>query len=58
MSERSDVEKRQGKLNTLKADDFAALYPRWNDFLEVRAGLDPEGKFLNPYLKDVFGVMT
>ena len=47
-----------GKLNTLKADDFAALYPRWNDFLEVRAGLDPEGKFLNPYLKDVFGVMT
>ena len=45
-----------GKLNTLKAADFASLYPKWNDFLDVRAELDPEGKFLNPYLRDVFGV--
>jgi FAD-linked oxidoreductase len=45
-----------GKLNTLNADDFAALYPKWNDFLEVRAELDPEGRFLNPYLREVFGV--
>lgn len=45
-----------GKLNTLKAEDFAALYPKWSDFLEVRAEMDPEGKFLNPYLRDVFGV--
>lgn len=45
-----------GKLNTLKAADFASLYPKWSDFLDVRAELDPEGKFLNPYLRDVFGV--
>jgi FAD-linked oxidoreductase len=45
-----------GKLNTLVAADFAALYPKWKDFLEVRADLDPTGKFLNPYLKTVFGV--
>lgn len=45
-----------GKLNTLVAADFAALYPKWKDFLEVRADLDPTGKFLNPYLKKVFGV--
>ena len=45
-----------GKLNTLTAADFEALYPKWKDFLEVRAALDPEGKFLNPYLKKVFGV--
>jgi len=45
-----------GKLNTLKAEDFAGLYPKWRDFLEVRAELDPEGRFLNPYLKGVFGV--
>ncbi|PKQ09505.1 MAG: FAD-binding protein [Alphaproteobacteria bacterium HGW-Alphaproteobacteria-12] len=45
-----------GKLNTLVAADFAALYPKWKDFLEVRAELDPEGKFLNPYLKKVFGI--
>jgi FAD/FMN-containing dehydrogenase len=45
-----------GKLNTLTAADFSALYPKWKDFLDVRAELDPAGKFLNPYLKTVFGV--
>ena len=44
-----------GKMNTLAAADFAALYPRWRDFLEVRQQLDPEGRMLNPYLKKVFG---
>lgn len=44
-----------GKLNTLTAKDFADLYPRWKEFLAVRAELDPESKFLNPYLKTVFG---
>lgn len=45
-----------GKMNTLNAADFAPRYPRWRDFLEVRATLDPEGKMLNPYLKKVFGL--
>lgn len=45
-----------GKINTLKAKDFAALYPKWNDFLAVRKELDPEGKFLTPYMRDVFGL--
>ena len=44
-----------GKMNTLAGADFAALYPRWNDFQRVREELDPEGKMLNPYLKQVFG---
>ena len=44
-----------GKMNTLGVADFAALYPRWNDFQRVREELDPEGKMLNPYLKQVFG---
>ncbi len=44
-----------GKMNTLAVTDFAALYPRWNDFQRVREELDPEGKMLNPYLKQVFG---
>jgi FAD-linked oxidoreductase len=42
-----------GKLNTLKSADFAALYPRWNDAMSVRRELDPEGRFLNDYLKTV-----
>jgi FAD-linked oxidoreductase len=45
-----------GKLNTLKAADFALLYPHWNDFLAVREQVDPAGKFLNPYLRQVFGL--
>jgi FAD/FMN-containing dehydrogenase len=45
-----------GKLNTLGSADFASLYPHWQDYLAVRQQLDPIGKFLNPYLKQVFGV--
>lgn len=44
-----------GKMHTLGAADFASLYPRWGDFLDVRRTLDPEGRMLNPYLKKVFG---
>jgi FAD-linked oxidoreductase len=44
-----------GKMNTLAAADFAALYPRWKEFLDVRRELDPEGRMLNPYLRRVFG---
>jgi FAD-linked oxidoreductase len=45
-----------GKMNTLKTADFAARYPRWADFLDVRAALDPDGKMLNPYLRQIFGI--
>jgi FAD-linked oxidoreductase len=45
-----------GKLNSLKAPDFADLYPRWRDACEVRRSVDPTGRMLNPYLKSVFGV--
>lgn len=43
-----------GKLNTLGSADFEALYPRWKDFAEVRREMDPQGRFLNPYLKGLF----
>jgi hypothetical protein len=44
-----------GKLNTLQRDDFRKLYPRWDDFVEVRRTVDPNGRFLNPYLAGLFG---
>ncbi|MDE1146786.1 MAG: D-arabinono-1,4-lactone oxidase [Azospirillaceae bacterium] len=44
-----------GKLNTLKTADFAALYPRFRDAMEIRRQVDPEGRFLNDYLR---GVLT
>jgi FAD-linked oxidoreductase len=42
-----------GKLNSLKYDDFAALYPHWKDAMAVRDHLDPEGKLINRYLAQV-----
>lgn len=45
-----------GKLHTLNARLLAPLYPHWKDFLAVRESLDPDGRFLNPYLRSVLGV--
>jgi FAD-linked oxidoreductase len=42
-----------GKLNSLRARDFAALYPRWKDAAAVRQSLDPQGKLLNDYVRGV-----
>lgn len=44
-----------GKLHTAQASELSALYPRWADFNKLRRDLDPTGKFLNPYLKELFG---
>jgi FAD-linked oxidoreductase len=45
-----------GKLHSLNGRVLETLYPRWNDFLAVRAELDPEERMLNPYLKGLFGL--
>ena len=45
-----------GKMHTLKGRDLAKLYPRWDDFLALRARMDPHGRFLSPYLGALFGL--
>jgi FAD-linked oxidoreductase len=45
-----------GKLHTRDAAYLAAAYPRWGDFQRVRASLDPNGTFLNDYLRELFGL--
>ena len=45
-----------GKKHTLVAGDLRPLYPRWDDFLRVRAEMDPAGIFLNSYLTRLLGV--
>jgi FAD-linked oxidoreductase len=50
---RHDGRPHWGKLNSLRAIDFATLYPRWNDAMAVRNSVDPDGRFLNPYLAGV-----
>ena len=44
-----------GKLHTLDAERLSVLYPRFGDFLRVRDETDPERRFANPYLEQVFG---
>ena len=43
-----------GKLNTLTQSDLRELYPKWDEFVKVRRALDPDGRFLNDYLKSLF----
>ena len=43
-----------GKMNTFSQVDFARLYPNWQQFNALRQQMDPEGLFLNKYLKGLF----
>ncbi|MGF6201002.1 D-arabinono-1,4-lactone oxidase [Pseudomonas laurylsulfatiphila] len=45
-----------GKLHTLNAKNLQPLYPRWQEFIQVRQALDPSGKFLNAHLSSILGV--
>ncbi|MRX45490.1 D-arabinono-1,4-lactone oxidase [Agromyces kandeliae] len=44
-----------GKMHTQTAESLRLRYPRFDDFLAVRAELDPERRFANPYLDRVLG---
>jgi L-gulono-1,4-lactone dehydrogenase len=45
-----------GKMHFQRAETLASRYPRWDDFAALRARLDPEGRFTNPYLERVLDV--
>jgi FAD-linked oxidoreductase len=47
-----------GKMHTLDAATLATRYPHWDDFRRVRAALDPNGVFLNDYLRRLLGADT
>jgi FAD/FMN-containing dehydrogenase len=42
-----------GKLHTRRAEDLAATYPRFADFVELRDRMDPDRLFTNDYLERV-----
>jgi L-gulonolactone oxidase len=44
-----------GKRHALTAAELSGLYPRYEDFKDVRSRLDPGGAFANPYLEQVLG---
>jgi L-gulonolactone oxidase len=52
---RYDGRPHWGKMHSLDADDLAAIYPRFEEFLAQREELDPHRVFANPYLQRVLG---
>lgn len=45
-----------GKMHNRKADNLATAYPMWEQFLQIRKQLDPQGMFANDYVKEIFGI--
>jgi len=45
-----------GKEHTLTPIDLQNLFPKYNDFLQVRKQLDPNNLFLNSYLAELFTI--
>ncbi|MEJ6593428.1 MAG: D-arabinono-1,4-lactone oxidase [SAR86 cluster bacterium] len=45
-----------GKIHTQQASQLEVSMPQFNRFREIRQSMDPQGLFLNPFLKTVFGV--
>ncbi len=43
-----------GKLNTLNGRDFQDIYPHWEDFRRIQRQVDPHGRMLNRYLRQIF----
>ena len=43
-----------GKRHTRTRDEFARIYPKFEDFRQLRQKLDPGMTFLNPHLKTIF----
>jgi len=50
----ADGRPHPGKLHTLKQADLSARLPKFDDFCAVREKLDPNGRFLTPYMRDLF----
>lgn len=47
-----------GKMHTQTASSLATRYSRWDDFRRIRSELDPQGLFLNEYLRALFDVSS
>jgi len=44
-----------GKRHAQNAASLATIYPEWGRYASVRARLDPQGRFTNPYVDRVLG---
>ena len=42
-----------GKVNYLRSEEFASIYPRWDEWWKVRDEVDPTMLFLNNWAKSI-----
>jgi len=45
-----------GKIHLYEYGDFQSVMPQFQRFCEIRNQFDPGGRFLNPFLKRIFGI--
>ena len=45
-----------GKMFQRTPAELAAMYGGWEDFCDLRAGLDPDGRLVNPFISRVLGI--
>jgi FAD-linked oxidoreductase len=50
-----DARPHWGKIHFRDAAELSGLYPRWQEFMDMRDRLDPDGTFRNDYTRRVFG---
>lgn len=53
---RFDGRPHWGKMHSLTANELRPLYPEWDQAIRIRRELDPEGRFLTPYLRTLLGI--
>lgn len=45
-----------GKWHSMTCQEFQEVYPHFDDFKKVREEFDPDQIFINPHLKEIFGL--
>lgn len=45
-----------GKMHNLTAKELSSIYPRWNDAMAVRREMDPDNRFVSPYMARLLGI--
>ena len=43
-----------GKEFNVGSEYFRSVYPLWDEFLKLREEMDPNGRFMNPMLRELF----
>lgn len=54
--DRNDGRPHWGKQHDKTAHELRSLYPRFDDFRQLRQEMDPRGLFLNPHLASLFDI--